>query len=315
MEAAATAVTAAPHRPLRIGHQLSGRSDGPQVEVARRAEELGFDIVLVADHVGNGLSPLPLLAAIAAATSTIGLGTLVLNNEMRNPVQLAWEAATLDVLSGGRFELGLGAGHTPQEFAATGIELAPPRVRKARLAESVEIIRALLDGRTVHHHGEHYRIDGACIEPPVQRPLPLLVGGNGAGLLGHAGAHADIIGLQGLGRTQADGHSHEVDWSARRLDEQIEQIRRGADDRFAELELNALVQVAQVTDDRGGVLARVCERVDGLTMEDAEQTPYLLVGTADEIVRHMMTCGERWGISYFAVRELDDFEPVLRALR
>jgi hypothetical protein len=141
------------------------------------------------------------------------------------------------------------------------------------------------------------------------------VGGNGAALLTHAGRHADIIGLQGLGRTRADGHSHELKWSTRYLDEQIAQVRTGAGVRFDDIELNAMVQVVQITDDREAALAKVIDRVEGLTMEDAMATPYLLIGTVDEIVLHLMACNERWGINYFAVRELDDFEPVLNALR
>jgi len=302
-------------RPFRIGHQLSGQTEGDTVAAAIRAEELGFDIVLAADHVGQGLSPMPTLAAIASATTTVRLGTLVLNNDMRNPVQLAWEAMTLDQLSGGRFELGLGAGHTPHEYAATGIEMSSAAVRKQRLADSVEIIRGLLDGRPVDRSGEHYTVERARIDRPVQRPLPILVGGNGERLLNHAGGYADIIGLQGLGRTKEDGHRHDVDWSTSRLDLQIEQIREGAANRFDDLELNALVQMVQITDEREAALERICNMVEGLTMEDADLAPYLLVGTVDEIVLHMMTCRERWGISYFAVRELDGFEPVLKALR
>lgn len=302
-------------RPLRIGHQLSGQTEGDAVAAARRAEELGFDIVLASDHVGQGLSPMPTLAAIASATTTVRLGTLVLNNDMRNPVQLAWEAMTIDQLSGGRFELGLGAGHTPHEYAATGIEMSSAAVRKQRLADSVEIIRGLLDGRPVDRAGEHYTVERSRIDRPVQRPLPILVGGNGERLLNHAGGYADIIGLQGLGRTKEDGHRHEVDWSSTRLDQQIEQIREGAANRFDDLELNALVQMVKITDEREAALERICDMVDGLTMEDADSAPYLLVGTVDEIVLHLMTCRERWGISYFAVRELDAFEPVLKALR
>jgi probable F420-dependent oxidoreductase len=302
-------------RPLRLGHQLSARIEGDPVAAAMRAEELGFDIVLAADHVGPGWSPLPTLAAVAAATERVRLGTLVLNNDMRNPVQLAWEASTIDRISGGRFELGLGAGHTPSEYDATGIERSAPAARKRRLAESVEIVRALLDGRVVEHEGEHYRIDRARIDPAQQERLPILVGGNGADLLMHAGRYADIIGLQGLGRTREDGHSHEVNWSSEHLDEQIAQIRVGAGARFDELELNAMVQVVQITDDREAALAKIVDRVEGLTMDDAMSTPYLLIGTVDQIVQHMTSCNERWEISYFAVRELDDFEPVLRALR
>ncbi len=302
-------------RPLRIGHQLSARIEGDPVVAAVRAEELGFDIVLAADHVGLGWSPMPTLSTIAGVTQRIRLGTLVLNNDMRNPVQLAWEASTIDRLSGGRFELGLGAGHTPAEYDATGIARSAPSDRKRRLTESVEIIRDLVDGKVVEHDGEHYRIDRARIDRSAQERLPILVGGNGAGLLAHAGRHADVIGLQGLGRTRDDGRSHEVKWSSQHLDDQIEQVRVGAGVRFDDITFNAMVQIVQITDDRDAALAKVCERVDGLSMDDAESTPYLLIGTVDEIVLHMMTCNERWGINYFAVRELDDFEPVLRALR
>jgi probable F420-dependent oxidoreductase len=302
-------------RRLRIGHQLSARIDGDPVAAAVRAEQLGFDIVLAADHVGPGWAPMPTLSAIASVTERIRLGTLVLNNDMRNPVQLAWEVSTIDRLSGGRFELGLGAGHTPSEYEATGIERLAPAERKQRLAESVEIIRDLLDGNPVDHEGQHYLVSRARIDRSSQTRVPILVGGNGASLLTHAGRHADIVGLQGLGRTREDGHSHEVKWSTRHLDEQIAQVRVGAGVRFDDIEFNAMVQVVQITDDREAALAEVVDRVDGLTMDDASSTPYLLIGTVDEIVLQMMTCNERWGISYFAVRELDDFEPVLRALR
>ena len=302
-------------RRLRIGHQLSARTGGDPVAAALRAEELGFDVVVAADHVGPGWAPMPTLATIAALTRRVRLGTLVLNNDMRSPVQLAWEASTIDRLSGGRFELGLGAGHTPSEYDATGVERSAPAARKRRLAESVEIIRRLVDGEVVAHDGEHYRIDGARIDRAAQEHLPILVGGNGAALLAHAGRHADIVGLQGLGRTHEDGNTHEVKWSTRHLDEQVEQVRTAAGDRFDDIEFNALVQVARITDDRHAALAEVVERVDGLTMDDAASTPYLLIGTVDEIVLHMTTCNERWGINYFAVRELDSFEPVIRALR
>jgi probable F420-dependent oxidoreductase len=302
-------------RRLRFGHQLSARIEGDPVAAAVRAEELGFDIVLAADHVGPGWAPMPTLSAIASVTERIRLGTLVLNNDMRNPVQLAWEVSTVDRISGGHFELGLGAGHTPSEYDATGIERSEPGERKRRLAESVEIIRDLLDGEAVEFEGEYYRVDRARIDPARQQRVPILVGGNGAALLTHAGRHADIIGLQGLGRTRADGHSHELKWSTRYLDEQIAQVRTGAGVRFDDIELNAMVQVVQITDDREAALAKVIDRVEGLTMEDAMATPYLLIGTVDEIVLHLMACNERWGINYFAVRELDDFEPVLNALR
>lgn len=189
-----------------------------------------------------------------------------------------------DRLSQGRFELGLGAGHTPQEYTATGIRFGEPRQRKARLLESVEVVRRLIAGEVVTYHGEHLHIDEAQIGASHQQRLPILVGGNGAALLGHAGAQADIIGLQGLGRTRPDGHRHAAKWDPLRLTAQIDQVRAGAGDRFDDLELNTLVQVTRITDDRTAALAQICERVEGLTIEHADAIPYLLVGTVDEIV-------------------------------
>lgn len=300
---------------FRFGFQLTGEHRADPITAARRAEKLGFDVVLLSDHVGPGPAPMPLLAAMAQATESIRLGTFVLNNDMRNPVQLAWEASTIDHLSGGRFELGLGAGHTPHEYAETGIALQAPAVRKQRLTESVEILRMLLDGQTVDWDSEHYRLEGAAVEAPVQDHLPILVGGNGAALLAHAGAHADIIGLQGLGKTQPDGHSHSVRWTAEHVTRQVDQVRAGALTRFDEVEFNALVQMVAITDDREAALATACDNAEGLTLQDARNIPYLLAGTVDEIAGHIRACRDRWGITYFAVRELDDFASVIAALR
>ncbi len=302
-------------RTFRFGYQITSEGEADPTGTARRAEAIGFDTFLVADHVGPGLAPMPVLSAVAAVTSTIRLGTFVLNADMRNPVQLAWEAATLDRLSEGRFELGLGAGHTPQEYVATGIEMQPPAARKAALAERVEILRRLLDGETVDHDGEFHRLGAASVDRSAQPRLPILVGGNGEALLRHAGAHADIIGLQGLGRTLDDGHRHDVDWTPARLDEQIAQVRAGAGDRFGDVELNALVQRVVITDDAGPAIEQLCAAVDGLDPDDVVQIPYVLIGSVEEIVAKIRACRERWGISYFAVRALDEFQPVIAALR
>lgn len=301
-------------RGIRFGYQLTSDDKAAPVEAALRAQRVGFDVVLSSDHVGPGGSPIPMLSAMAAATDTIRLGTFVLNSDMRNPVQLAWEASTLDHLSHGRFELGLGAGHTPQEYAQTGIDLQPPAVRKAALCERVEIIRRLLDGETVDFDGQHHRIAAASIDRSSQDHLPILVGGNGRALLEHAGAHADIIGLQGLGRTLSDGHRHEVDWSSSRLDAQVEQIRTGAGHRFGDLELNALVQIVDITEQREFSLRSISDNV-GSDVDVLDACPYVLVGTVDEIVAKVLRCRERWGITYFAVRALEPFGDVIDAVR
>lgn len=302
-------------QPLRFACQYAKQDDDGPVAVAKRAEDVGFDVVTFSDHVGPGVAPMPTLGAIAEATSTIRLGTFVLNATMRNPVQLAWEASTIDQLSGGRFELGLGAGHTPHEYLETGIERRSAPERKAQLAEQVEIIRGLLDGDTVDFDGTHHRVRGAAISPAMQERLPILVGGNGNALLSHAAAHADIIGLQGLGRTLEDGHRHEVRWTSDHLDRQLEQLRAGAPGRFEQLELNALVQVMEITDEPDRVLAELVDRVDGLTHEDATETPYVLVGSVAEICEKLERCRERWGITYFTVRAVEPFAEVIRTLR
>ena len=302
-------------RPFRFGLQISSEYEDDPVEMARRAQDAGFDIVLMGDHVGPESSPLATLAAISRATTSCRIGTLVLNADVRNPVQLAWETVTLDHLSGGRFELGLGAGHTPQEYSAMGIPFEPAMQRKRRLADTVEVVRRLVDGERVDFQGEFFHLEDAHVGRSFQDHLPLLVGGNGEALLGHAGAHADIVGLQGLGRTLEDGHRHSVRWSSDWLDEQVEQIRKGAGDRSAHLELNALVQIVQVTDDRRAATASICERVPGLTPEDANLVPYVLLGSVDEIVDQLERCRERWGISYLAVRDMDAFRPVMDSIR
>ncbi len=285
------------------------------VAAGRAAERVGFDVVCVPDHVGPGLyAPLPTLTAVAASTERIRLGTYVLNAAMRNAVQLAWDATTIDHLSGGRFELGLGAGHTPAEFAATGVVRASARVRKSMLARQVEVIRRLLDGETVSGPVGDLDLVDAAVDPSAQPRLPILVGGNGESLLRHAGVHADIVGLQGLGRTLEDGHRHEVSWTAGHLDRQLEQLMADVNEPAASPELNALVQVVDITDDAERATARLCENVPGLDPADAAEIPYVLIGTVDEIVAKLRRVRERWGISYFTVRALDEFEPIIAAL-
>ena len=303
-------------RAIRFGYQPHLDEADDPVEIARRAEVAGFDVFLLPDHVGGGPAPLPALAAAASGTSTIRLGTFVLNADMRNPVQLAWEATTIDRLSAGRFELGLGAGHTPHEYEATGVELQLPSERKAALAERVEIVRRLLDGETVTYPGAYHRLLDAAVPRSLQDHLPILVGGNGAALLSHAGAHADIIGLQGLGRTQADGHQHSVKWEVAHLDRQVEQICAGAGERIEQIELNALVQIVDVTDDDEQSLTNIAELIgDGMTATELAETPYVLVGTVDEIADEVLRARDRWGITYFAVRSLEDFAPVIARVR
>jgi probable F420-dependent oxidoreductase len=301
-------------RPFRFGFQSTSDDVAEVARTAREAEAAGFDVFQVGDHVGAHLSPFVALAAAAAATSTIHIGTLVLNNDLRHPVAVAQEAATLDRVSAGRVELGLGAGHSFPEYAAIGLAFDPPAVRKARLAEAVEILRPLLDGNKVNHTGTHYRVADAQTLRPVQARLPVLVGVNGRTALAHAARHADTLALTMLGRTLEDGQHHEMRWEAQRLDATIEHIREAAGDRRPELELHALVQAVVVTDARSRVAEDLGEDL-ATPSSDVLTTPFLCLGTHEEMAHHLLTCRARWGISYFTVRDIDAFAPVMALVR
>ncbi|MGO9876087.1 MAG: TIGR03621 family F420-dependent LLM class oxidoreductase [Acidimicrobiia bacterium] len=301
---------------FRFGFQVTAtRSvDALRAEV-QRAEAAGFDIVHVSDHVGSSWAPFALLQAMAAATTHIRVGSLVLNNDFYQPVGLAREVAAVDHLSGGRVELGMGAGHAFTEYQAIGVPFDPPAVRKARLAESVEIVRALLDGEAVTRAGRYYQLEGARTMRSLQTRLPILVGVNGRAALTHAAAHADTIGLTMLGRTLEDGQRHEARWEADRIDRTVAHIRDAAADRTSPVELNALIQATVVTDDRAAVTDQIAKNISGLTADDALRCPFLAIGTHDEIADHLWACRQRWGISYFSVRSIDEFAPVIEKIR
>jgi probable F420-dependent oxidoreductase len=303
-----------PVRPFRFGLQCTSRTLQDVLRAARDAEDAGFDILQVGDHVGAEPSALICLAAAAVATERIRLGTLVLNNDLHHPVSLAQELATLDQLSNGRLEVGLGAGHSFTEYAAMGQPFDPPAVRKERLAESIEILRALLDGGPVSRRGAHYRVDEVVTLAPRQEHVPLLVGVNGRTALAHAVRHADIVAPTMLGRTREDGQYHDVRWEAARLDATVEWMRHEAGERWGGMELHALVQSVVITDDRGRVVSEIAGRL-GMDVADAACTPFLCIGTPAEIARHLLACRERWGFSYYSVRDMEAFTPVLSLLR
>lgn len=301
-------------RPFRFGYQSTTDDVAGMARAARAAEAAGFDVFQVGDHIGAQLSPFVALAAAAAATSTIRVGTLVLNNDLRHPVAVAQEAATLDRVSDGRVELGLGAGHSFTEYPALGLNFDPPALRKARLAEAIEILRPLLAGDQVDYAGTHYRVAAARTLRPVQTRLPLLVGVNGRTALAHAACHADTVALTMLGRTLEDGQHHEMRWDAERLDATIGQIRAASGDPGSQAELHALVQAVVVTDARSRVAEDLSEEL-ATPPPDVLTTPFLCVGTHEEMAHHLLECRARWGISYFTVREIDGFAPAMRLVR
>jgi probable F420-dependent oxidoreductase len=281
------------------------------LDTARRAEAAGFDTLLVADHPGATASPFVALAAAAAVTSTIRLGSYVSNAGVREPILLAADVATLDVVSGGRALLGIGAGHTPAEWAAVGRTRPDVGGRADRCIAVAEATAALLRGEEVTVDTPELRMTGARLtEPrPVQERVPLLFGGGNTRLLRWAARNADIVGLSGLGRTLADGHSHEARWRADQIDAQVELIRGST--------IEALVQFVAVTDDAGAVLAeRMKDNDSDLSEAEVQAAPYVLIGTEDEIVAKVRENRRRWGITRYAVRReaLDTLGPLLPRL-
>jgi probable F420-dependent oxidoreductase len=279
------------------------------------AEAAGFDLFQSWDHVVDGWAPLAPLLSAAEATTRLRVCPLVINNDFHHPVHLAREIASMDHLTGGRVELGIGAGHSFTEYEQIGQQFDPPAIRKARLRESVEILRRLLDGEEVDFDGEHYTLRKAKVLRAHQPRLPILVGVAGEAALAHAARHADTIGLMGLGKTLPDGHHHEVRWEPERLDATVAFIRANSGDRTTPLELNALVQVVVVSDDRRAAAEQVCAEIPSLSVEHALTTPFLAIGTHDEIAAHLIACRDRWGITNYSVRSIDDFQPVIERLR
>ncbi|HEV3450072.1 MAG TPA: TIGR03621 family F420-dependent LLM class oxidoreductase [Acidimicrobiia bacterium] len=301
-------------RSFRFGLQLWDAPTGAAwAAAARRAEELGFDVLVVPDHAVAGvLAPLAALGALAAATTRIRIGTLVLNNDFRHPALLAREAATLDLLSGGRFELGLGAGHAAPEYHELGIPFDPPGVRVSRLTSSVAILRRLFDGETVSVDGPHYVLDEHRLDP-ARRPT-LLVGGNGDRVLRLAARLADVVGFTGLGATLPDGQRHVTEWAVGEIDAKVATVRAAAGDRVDELELSALVQYVEITEDRALAVEPIAART-GTDPDTLLASPYLLVGTRDEIVEQIRRARDRWGFSYFVTRDAEATAPIIDGLR
>jgi probable F420-dependent oxidoreductase len=302
-----------PDRAFRFGLQVG---DAPSRESwrdrARRAEDLGFATILIPDHVVDGLfSPVAALCSMADATPTLRVGTYVLNNDFRHPALLAREAATVDLLTGGRLELGVGAGHAAPEYAEIGLNFDRASVRVERLEESVAILRRLFDGETVTFEGKHYRLREHHLYPP-SRPT-LLVGGNGDRVLRLGARSADIVGLTGSGRTLPDGQRHELEWATRQIDAKIAIVRQAAAGRLDQLELSALVQYIEITDDRRAAVEPVAALTGG-NPDVLLAAPYLLLGTIDEIVGQLHQARERWGFTYFVTRRAKQTGQVIAAI-
>ena len=303
--------------PIHFSANIGQTSIDQLAATAARAEELGFHSVTVPDHLDDQPAPLVALTAAAAATSTIRLLPLVLANDYRHPVVLAKELATLDALSGGRLEVGLGAGWMTSDYELSGIQLDSPGTRIRRLRESVDIISGLLRGEAISVDGEFYSVAGAAGTPsPVQSGgVPIMLAGGKEKMLTLAGEKADIIGINpGLTAGVIDEQAGR-DATLERTDQKLEWVRSAAGARFDSLTIQTRIHLAMITDDREAVAKEMAPLL-GITAEEALASPHALVGTVDQVVDEVLSWRERWGFSYISIDagSIDDFAPVIEAL-
>jgi probable F420-dependent oxidoreductase len=307
--------------PFRFAAQLSKGPEGTArswAEQARRAEDLGYSALLMPDHFGDQLAPAPALAAAAAATTTLRVGSLVFGNDYRNPVVLAKEAATLDVLSEGRFELSLGAGWMRTDYEQAGITYDTPRVRVERFEEAVQVLQGLLrtDG-PFSFDGHHYQVHEHSLLPrPVQRPgPPLILGGGGRRVHSFAARHADVVSINANLRDGTGGPETAPDMSPARTREKVAWVREAAGPRFDDLELNALIGFVMITEDAGAIAEAMAPHF-GIDPGDARHVPAVLLGTRDEMIEELLWRRDEYGITYWSI-ESDAWEelgPVVRKL-
>ena len=282
----------------------------------RRAESLGYAAVYVTDHLGRGLSPIAAMAAAAAVTTTVRIGSYVFANDFRHPLIVAREAATLDRLSGGRLELGLGAGWMRSDYRQLGIPYDRPGLRIDRLQESFRLIRRLLSGEVVTHTGRFYRLDRARALPDtVQRPHPpLMLAGGGPRLLRFAAREAQIVGLAPqmtpTGRPMLRLASEDA------LAGRVELIRDAAGARFDQLELNVFVADAGIVGSGQPVTSSVAALAKSAGPAAIGGSPYLLYGTITQLRESMLRRRERSSISSYGIpaRAMEAFAPLVAEL-
>lgn len=297
-----------PHsRQFRFAAQLSKAPEAKAsswAAQARKAEDLGYSAILMPDHFDDQLAPMPALAAVAAATARIKIGALVFDNDYRHPLMLAKEAATLDLLSDGRLELGVGAGWMKSDYDQSGISYDPPLLRVERFEEGVRILKGLLESDgPFSFSGKYYTVTGHTSTPrPVQTPRPpLIIGGGGKRVLSFAAKEAEIVGINVNLRAGMVGPEAAADATPDATRRKVAWVREAAGDRFGDIELNTLVGFVVITDEPEKVLEPMASGF-GIDPADAPHVPLALVGPVEAIEEELHWRREEYGFSYFAVQ-------------
>jgi probable F420-dependent oxidoreductase len=311
--------SAMPVRPFRFGVQASSagtRTDW--MELARRVEANGYSTLGMPDHLDGQLSPVPALQCAADATSTLRLGALVFDNDFRHPVVLAKELATMDVLSNGRVQLGIGAGWTATDYQQSGIPYDPPGVRISRMIEAVSIIRSAFEPERFSFTGEHYTVtDYNGMPKPLQARLPLLIGGGGPRVLGYAAREADIVGINPTLTSGAIDESTFDSMTAEEVDSKVAVVREAAAvaGRLDAIEMNVRAFMVTVTDDPDSAIQAIADFTRA-SAEMISQSPFALVGPPNKLAEDLLARRDRWGFSYVIVgqNDVEAFAPVVARL-
>jgi len=309
-----------PNRKFRFGVIVPKATSGKELtELARKAEGAGYSSLFVPDHfIDHDLAPTVALAHVAAVTESLRIGPLVLGNDYKHPVVLAREAATLDLLSDGRLELGIGAGWMTADYEKAGIPLDRASVRIARLAESIAILKGLFADGPFTFHGEHYRVTDLDGQPkPVQRPSPpFIIGGGAPKILGLAAREAQIVGINAnLRAGSGEDRDAMASLTPAVTDQKLDWLKTAAGDHFDDLEIQTLVGFVHV-DGNGARIIEMMAKSFGISVDDARMVPVTLVGTTDEMIEALERRRERWQMSYIVVpaEAVDAFTPVVERL-
>jgi probable F420-dependent oxidoreductase len=309
-------------RPFRFLAEAGAVTDGKALaETARRAEATGIDVLVVTDHLINQLAPIPAMATIAAATDRLRFGTFVLNNDLRHPAVLAQDLASLDVLSNGRLEIGIGAGWNAPEYRAIGLPFEAVGTRVARLAEAVAVLKGSFGRRPFSFDGAHYVITDLEARPkPAQQPHPpLFIGGGGRLLLTLAGREGDIVGL--APRILASGRADPRSITIAATEEKIGWVREAAGERFDQLELNTYPSISPiiVTDHARRAASRLAARLAArnridISANELLDSPHIFIGSVAQLVEKFLSLRERLGISSIMVGTPDELPAVVERL-
>ena len=313
-------------RPFRFLANASEVVTGPELAArARRAEEMGYHGLVIPDHVMGQLSPIVAMATIAAVTSTLRMSAFVMNNDLRHPAVVAQDLASIDVLSGGRLDVAIGAGWNKPEYDAIGLVFDPPSVRQARLAESIAVLKGLFSGDAFSFSGEYYTITDYAAQPtPVQRPHPpFFVGGGGRRTLSLAAREADIVGLAPRIGPQGAVDTRSMTLEAAR--QKINWVREAAPERYQSLDFNVYPSMwpVTVTDDLRAEGRRVSDYLltrtgVELTEDEVIDSPHFFIGSVDRLVEKFLQLREELGISSImlgGLGEVGELAPVLERLR